>query len=79
MSKNKKDENTEIEIKEKDDKEEEEDNGCERQISITSGAHQIQMVTNDPEEDMDYLLDRCLIALAYCKDIESTEDKYDYC
>jgi len=56
---------------EEDIKEEEIINTIERQLSITSGPHQIQMISEDPKEHIDYLLDRALVALEYCRKSDS--------
>jgi len=62
----------EEESKEEKEKEEEKEeaNKCERQISVTTGSHQIQLVTEYPEETMDYLIDRALVVLDYCEELQ---------
>lgn len=51
----------------------------ERQISITTGSHQVQIISEDPEEHIDYLLDRALLAVDICRKEEKIHDSNDYC
>ena len=56
---------SEDKIEEEEEEEEIEAMGCTRQVHLITGLHQVVVSTEDPQEHIDFLMNRALYAIDY--------------